>query len=458
MNPPSSKFLGDRKASEEPLLPSDRGRLKHPHHYERLGVAPILVGLFRSSEKVKQETQDLKKREETATSVIDDNSVVLSNAEWQEYKSVNDRLEYDKLKLTEVESSPRTLFPSIARARWSERWRIDICKVERMSQTTTSKLKKQNREERRQRGLEPVSEFLPESEPSKPDARRGYSEPAPPPPPNLHRVRSEAPETSGHWEVLYQRCKAAWAAFDSTSWIPFYPPEQTKAIETCIPAITEWLDRVHSRSRIYWLWQKSDAGKDNVLRHIAHRCVPIGPEQVYHLGASFFFPEIPITERAIKKVFIPTLAGELARFLPSYKYALDDICKSGLASQIEQNRLDLQASRLIVQGYDKLPSDEKTRPILVLLNGLDRCSTGVYYHILSVMELCIQRLPVCFIVSSRDTVFLRRNVEESSVSSYVTHGVYEVPEVSSTEADSEDIPAGTETLAAEQSPERSGPQ
>ncbi|RXW18389.1 hypothetical protein EST38_g7464 [Candolleomyces aberdarensis] len=208
---------------------------------------------------------------------------------------------------------------------------------------------------------------------------------------------------------------------------PFvYPKQRKDALEESLEDFIRWIQAANRQSRVYWLWQENKSeGEDDVLRYIARRChtskVP---------SAAFFFP---VGERAITSTivmqdrFVPTLAWELMRHVPTLRTVYQKICRTNGAFLFGK-KISTQMSGFVVEGFKKLPQQQQRKPLLFIINGLDRCSNCQWHaaDLLEAIRDCAEHLPACFIISSRREDWVTRLFESWKMKDVTHQAVHNV--------------------------------
>ncbi|KAJ2932575.1 hypothetical protein H1R20_g4536, partial [Candolleomyces eurysporus] len=207
----------------------------------------------------------------------------------------------------------------------------------------------------------------------------------------------------------YETCPKSWL------------PRIRIAIEQSLNSIIDWISKVDRDSAIFWLWQESDSCREDVLRYIATRF-----EEEGALASAFFFPESVNVFNFPRDQFAPVLAHELTMYLPSFDRALQKSCAK-YGGQFFGRSILTQVKHLIVQTFQALPLEERRVPLLIVIDGLDRCTWKHTHDILEAIQYCLKHLPVCFVISSKRTAWLEGKLKTLPLQSRIVEGLYEIP-------------------------------
>ncbi|KAJ2915998.1 hypothetical protein MD484_g4420, partial [Candolleomyces efflorescens] len=226
-----------------------------------------------------------------------------------------------------------------------------------------------------------------------------------------------SPASANEYVTMLDRYHRREAVHDHGYWPSVYSQEDRKALEATLPPIIQWLEATTGHtSRIYWLWQKGERGRDNPLRYVANKCGKYDA-----LASSFFFSSDQ--DLSTSAVFAPTIANELTRYIPEF----GDILKStsmNRGSFIFGKGIVTQVKELVVDTFKKLPQLCRQKPLLVVINSLDRCAPGLALHILDAIEYCVERMPIFFMISSLEADWLVSRTQSWGLRSRTTTGVY----------------------------------
>ncbi|TEB29031.1 hypothetical protein FA13DRAFT_1815531 [Coprinellus micaceus] len=175
-----------------------------------------------------------------------------------------------------------------------------------------------------------------------------------------------------------------------------FPSSQIPSLEASIRDIADWLDQARMSDRcIYWLWQERHDGRENVLRFVANRC---GMRNA--LASSFFCSTV--SNRELKSGFVVTLASELIRYVDAFRDALTMACNV-TGDWVFEKGILTQVSQLLIKPFNRLPTEEKIRPLLVVVDSVDQCDEQTFLQVMSAVEKCIEEIPnIYFILSSKE--------------------------------------------------------
>ncbi|KAF5326600.1 hypothetical protein D9611_000731 [Ephemerocybe angulata] len=176
--------------------------------------------------------------------------------------------------------------------------------------------------------------------------------------------------------------------------------------EDILDTFADWFSTVNRNSCIHWLRGPIQSGKTVVIQHVVERCIQLGQPT-----ASFFFT-LPIGHASIVSNLAPTIAHDIIRcMIPrdrDYYTVLGWLSTSGPSCL--GSRMDKQVRGIIFRVFQHLQSKQnaKSKPLLIVLDGLDMCDTDALKEVFRFVENCIRLLPVCFILSSEASKAIER--------------------------------------------------
>ncbi|KAJ3527101.1 hypothetical protein NMY22_g9907 [Coprinellus aureogranulatus] len=194
------------------------------------------------------------------------------------------------------------------------------------------------------------------------------------------------------------------------------------AICTSISSISQWLGNEErlKNARVYWLWhafpEKSERSRSDILYLVASHGKEAGS-----LCPAFFIPKNAIYDRSFSVMasFVPTIANELAGTLPYWKTYMDDVWATTGKEQILGRKIRTQFMKLIINTYRSLLPSDQEKPILIIIDCFDECSSEEMESIVEAIQYCIDQLPICFVISSKRTVSAKDAFDELNTRDYV---------------------------------------
>ncbi|KAF6751422.1 hypothetical protein DFP72DRAFT_907544 [Ephemerocybe angulata] len=201
-------------------------------------------------------------------------------------------------------------------------------------------------------------------------------------------------------------------------------PDDSPALESSVTQIANWIAQVDYKSNIFWLWHEAERGRDNVLRYVAHAL-----DKHKALASAFFFPRVVgKTQTSTRVGFVPTLAQEAVKYIPSLARALDDACVTRGEFAFKRNIVVQMTELFIGACVDLVNSGDPAaaqRPLLVVINSLDRATPADSLEIISAMQACVEKLPISFLVSSKRTEWIEDKLQNWGLKDRTHMGVYE---------------------------------
>jgi hypothetical protein len=122
---------------------------------------------------------------------------------------------------------------------------------------------------------------------------------------------------------------------------------------------------------IKWVTGPAGTGKSAIMGSLADTCKENGV-----LTVTYFFPSSAPPQRRTKGAFIPTLAYQLAQYLPGFKDAMAHSMQHDPLLFKKNLRAQMEAFVLIPL---RRVADKSARPGVVLVDGIDACEAGQYY-------------------------------------------------------------------------------
>lgn len=169
--------------------------------------------------------------------------------------------------------------------------------------------------------------------------------------------------------------------------------------------LAAWFDDPERQWNMIWLTGPAGTGKSAVAQTFAELCVAKS-----RLGAAFFFSRP--NERDKPNTVIPTLAYQLATYLPDYRLILTE--RIAYDPTILKKTPRAQFMRLIIEPFSTLQAQGHpvTRdPPLVLLDGLDECQ-GIppqceFVEMVAEVVRLKKGLPILWLICSRPEPHLK---------------------------------------------------
>jgi hypothetical protein len=144
--------------------------------------------------------------------------------------------------------------------------------------------------------------------------------------------------------------------------------------------IEEWATSQAGKC-IFWLKGKAGTGKSTISRTIANRL-----QQRGLLGASFFFKRGEENRSNAKRLF-PTLMGQLMFVIPQIRPEIQKAIQSD--PYISERALGEQFDTLVLKPLLNVDL-KRTVPMVIVIDALDECESGIYNDIKAILRLLPQ--------------------------------------------------------------------
>ncbi len=142
--------------------------------------------------------------------------------------------------------------------------------------------------------------------------------------------------------------------------------------EGVLETIQDWASSEDdAQKHIFWLNGLAGIGKSTIATTIAKWAQAKEAPEKRILGGSFFFSR-DAKELSDPCLVFPTLASQLSQFDSRYKRALYDVLRAD--NDVASSKLQMQFDGLI---HKPLSTCLRERPILIVLDALDECSSEV---------------------------------------------------------------------------------
>ena len=173
--------------------------------------------------------------------------------------------------------------------------------------------------------------------------------------------------------------------------------------------IMDWVKDANKVALILWLYGPAGAGKSAIAQTIAELL-----EKAGLLAAAFFFSR-NAAGRSTKASLVATLAYQLVISIPEIRARILKAVEEDPA--LFSRSIEAQVHALIVKPLNAVADDETltptllSRPRLIILDGLDECSTtSAQTHILNALSTTVKhlRIPLCFLIASRPEEDIRQ--------------------------------------------------
>ncbi|EAU85846.2 hypothetical protein CC1G_05063 [Coprinopsis cinerea okayama7 len=180
---------------------------------------------------------------------------------------------------------------------------------------------------------------------------------------------------------------------------------------------TTWIAECTRDNCIFWLNGEPGCGKSVVAHWFADGC-----EKRNSLAASYVFTK-PTSTAALLDGFVANLATDFAEYLgdPWRNALVSTATNIGLekyADQFFTRPLRHQMGKLLVPTFFVIdPTQQK--PLLVVLDGLDKCDDFALKALFELIEEAILHLPICFFISSTETKVLTAYLRQGPLSKHV---------------------------------------
>jgi len=166
-----------------------------------------------------------------------------------------------------------------------------------------------------------------------------------------------------------------------------------------------WIEDLSRPSSVLWFNGPAGSGKTAIANTLSERCAA-----KQWLGGSYFFSRLALGGNNPARLF-PTIAYQLSLAIPSVGKIIDGIVAND--PSVVMKKMEAQLQKLIVEPLQQV-LDPLTRPIVVIIDGLDECEgeevqSHILRHLGSVFRFpSVGRLAhVCFIVTSRPELWIR---------------------------------------------------
>jgi hypothetical protein len=169
--------------------------------------------------------------------------------------------------------------------------------------------------------------------------------------------------------------------------------------EEVLEAIENWA-QMKDGAPVCWLYGPAGAGKSTIAHTIAQRY-----DERKELAISYFFSRRNRGRDDMTK-FVPTLAYQLARVIPSVQESMHDVLKKDPA--IFTRRRQTQFTNLIVQPVH---STTMPSPMIIVVDGLDEYDQdGTKFLLKDLIQLLVQnlsQLPFRLLFTSRPEQYIQ---------------------------------------------------
>jgi len=189
-------------------------------------------------------------------------------------------------------------------------------------------------------------------------------------------------------------------------------PHTRKAV---LKKIMDWVKDADKVALFLWLYGPAGAGKSAIAQTIAELL-----EQLGLLAAAFFFSR-NAAGRNDKTRLVPTLVYQLIKSIPEIRAHVLDAVEQDPA--LFSCSFDTQIQVLIVKPLNAAAKEEAlapillSRPRLIILDGLDECSTtSAQTQILNALSTATKHLdiPLFFLIASRPEQDIRQSFNDQS--------------------------------------------
>ena len=183
-----------------------------------------------------------------------------------------------------------------------------------------------------------------------------------------------------------------------------------------LKTILDWVKDDKKVSLILWLYGPAGAGKSAIAQTIAELL-----EKEGLLAAAFFFSRNALSGRNDKTPLVATLVYQLIISIPEIRaHVLEALDRD---PAVFSRSIEAQIEALVIKPLNVVAIDETlastllSRPRLIILDGLDECSTtSSQIHILDAVSTVITNLgiPLCFLIASRPEHHIRKVFNDQS--------------------------------------------
>jgi len=189
-------------------------------------------------------------------------------------------------------------------------------------------------------------------------------------------------------------------------------PHTRKAV---LKKIMDWVKDANKVTLFLWLYGPAGAGKSAIAQTIAELLAELGL-----LAAAFFFSR-NAAGRNDKTRLVPTLVYQLIKSIPEIRAYVLDVVEQDPA--LFSYSIDAQIQALIVKPLNAVASEETlapillSRPRLIILDGLDECSTtSAQTQILNALSTATKHLdiPLFFLIASRPEQDIRQSFNDQN--------------------------------------------
>lgn len=214
------------------------------------------------------------------------------------------------------------------------------------------------------------------------------------------------PKRSPGLHNLLRKHIAHGASHDSEERSP--PPKcHPETRRRVVKDIMDWIGDPVRHSRVLWLNGPAGAGKSAIAQSVSDMY-----KENKQLAASFFFSRTVPGRNNTKNLF-PTITYQLASAIPSLSKIIEGIIEGD--PSIFEKSIQIQLERLIVEPLQQLEPDILAT-MVIIIDGLDECGgEKTQVSLLDLVKFAAERIPVCFLISSRPEAWLQDAFGSSSL-------------------------------------------
>ncbi|TEB15505.1 hypothetical protein FA13DRAFT_1747515 [Coprinellus micaceus] len=175
---------------------------------------------------------------------------------------------------------------------------------------------------------------------------------------------------------------------------------------------TDWLKEGHHTRRIHWLRGESRSGKSTVLRWITDQLLSYDKDNANWVVAIAFDTNFNRLDLFVDH-FLPTILAQLADRFRALKEALSSLCTNiDPSTYFEETHYVQQVQTLFVSSISRVLSMENSKPVLIVLDGLDECDDATLSCLFLFIECVLySKVPAYFIIASSDSYRIRQHID-----------------------------------------------
>lgn len=129
-------------------------------------------------------------------------------------------------------------------------------------------------------------------------------------------------------------------------------------------------------------------------------------DTVNAVAATFIYPK-ELTREDFLRSFLATVLLQIGKYLPSFEEALQTVLSDErlkLENVLEEH-MALQVQQLLYSAWSEMSARDQERPLLIILDGVERCMGYGVERTIEFIKACVERIPGAYFIisSSSDT-------------------------------------------------------